>query len=157
MATAVPSKNAVMIKEGCLRSALSASCALRVVRRPVIREGQRLKDGGIACVLPTQACRELGAELVIGSDVWEMSSLLRFVGCQPRHPFGERLYPAHYRSASSYADVVIPVDVPLSGYLPGAAAAQRMIDAGEAAASRGPGGECLTPAGPQPFQSELFA
>jgi len=46
MATRLPSKEPVTIGEGRLASAISASCAQRVVRRPVVRDGERLRDGG---------------------------------------------------------------------------------------------------------------
>src|SRR5437667_1660466 len=58
VATAVPSNQVVTITDGHLSSAISASCAMRVLRRPVIRDGYKLKDGGIACVLPASVCRE---------------------------------------------------------------------------------------------------
>jgi len=74
--TELPLKQVMTISRGELASAISASCALRGVRRPVRREGKRLKDGGIACVLPSEACRAMGADFIIGSDVWEISSLL---------------------------------------------------------------------------------
>lgn len=131
VATVLPSKKAVALTEGNLASAVSASCALRIIRRPVAREGQRLKDGGIACVLPTLACRELGAEVVIASDVWELSSFLRGMRLQPTMPRGDRFYPAHYRIAVHHADLLIQPSVPPISYLPGAAAVERMIAAGE--------------------------
>jgi len=97
--TELPMKRVVAITNGELASAISASCALRGVRRPVKREGKQLKDGGIACVLPSEACRAMGADFVIGSDVWEFSSLLRGVGIDPHHPRAGRTYPSHYHSA----------------------------------------------------------
>ena len=136
VATSLPSKQAIAITRGRLASAISASCALRLIRRPVAREGQRLKDGGIACVLPTLACRELGAELVIASDVWEMSSLLRRAGLRPTALRGARLYPGHYRAAVRHADLLIEPSIPAAGYLPGPAAVERMIAAGEEATHR---------------------
>lgn len=133
VATALPLKRAVTITEGHLASAISASCALRVIRRSVVRAGQRLKDGGIACVLPAHACRELGAELVISSDVWELSSLLRGVGLHPARPRGQQFYPAHYRVALRHTDLLVQPSIPRAGYVPGAAAVERMIAAGEQA------------------------
>src|SRR5437868_5849495 len=62
VATAVPSRRIVVIRDGNLASAISASCAIPLLRRPVGREGERLVDGGVMCVLPALACRELGAE-----------------------------------------------------------------------------------------------
>src|ERR1700757_1458427 len=43
LATESLSKCAVPLTEGDLASAISASCALRVIRRPVKRDGKRLK------------------------------------------------------------------------------------------------------------------
>jgi NTE family protein len=129
--TELPGKRTVMITTGDLASAISASCALRGVRRPVRREGKRLKDGGIACVLPSEACRSMGADFIIGSDVWELSSLLRGFGIDPHHPRAGGTYPAHYRSAVRNTDLLIHPRVPLAGYLPGPQAIERMISAGE--------------------------
>lgn len=134
VATAVPSRQTVVMTSGHLASAVSASCAIPALRRPVSRDGMRLLDGGISCVLPTLACRELGAEFVIASDVWELSSLLRSAGCHPSHELKGRAYPFHYRLAVGHADLLVHPRVPLSGYLPGAAAVERMIRVGEQAA-----------------------
>lgn len=57
LTTELPGKRALVITTGDLASAISASCALRGIRKPVRREGKRLKDGGIACVLPSEAFR----------------------------------------------------------------------------------------------------
>jgi len=133
--TELPMKRVVAITNGELASAISASCALRGVRRPVKREGKQLKDGGIACVLPSEACRAMGADFVIGSDVWEFSSLLRGVGIDPHHPRADRTYPSHYHSAVRNTDILIHPRVPFAGYLPGPLAIDRMISAGENAAS----------------------
>ncbi len=135
VATLLPSRQPVSIREGRLASAINASCALRVVRRSVFREGRRLKDGGIACVLPARVCREMGADVVIASDVWELSSLLVSVGLSPDSPRRVRLYPAHYRSALAATDLLVRPRLPLRGYLPTARGLQRMIAAGEAAAN----------------------
>lgn len=132
VATTVPSGQPLTITSGVLASAISASCALRLVRRPVTRDGVKLKDGGFTCVLPTHACRNLGADFVIASDVWEWSALMRSIGCSPsRTP---RIYPSHYRFALSHADIHIHPEIPVSGYVPGALAVDRMIAVGERAA-----------------------
>lgn len=131
--TELPGKRAVVITQGELASAISASCALRGIRRPVKREGMRLKDGGIACVLPSEICRKMGADFIIGSDVWELSSILRTVGIHPHHPRVGRTYPAHYHSAVVHTDVLVHPRIPLAGYLPGPLALERMIAAGEQA------------------------
>jgi len=132
VATAVPSNKPVTITSGPLPSAISASCALRLLRRPVIREGLQLKDGGFSCVLPAHVCRELDAEVVIASDVWEWSSLMRSLGCSPSRI--AHVYPSHYRFALAHTDIHIHPEVPANGYVPGAAAVDRMIAVGERAA-----------------------
>jgi predicted acylesterase/phospholipase RssA len=134
VATKVPSGSAFTITTGQLSSAISASCALRVLRRPVEREGLQLKDGGFSCVLPTRACRELGADFVIASDVWEWSSVLRSFGCSPAKT--ARLYPSHYRFALAHADLHIHPEIPIKGYVPGPTAVDRMIAVGERATLR---------------------
>lgn len=131
LTTELPMKQPVTIMNGELVSAISASCALRGVRRPVTREGKRLKDGGIACVLPSEACRAMGADFVVGSDVWELSSVLRGFGIDPDHPRANRAYPSHYHSAVRNTDLLIVPSVPLAGYLPRPVAIEQMISAGE--------------------------
>jgi NTE family protein len=134
VATNVNANKAVTITSGPLASAISASCALRVLRRPVIRDGLRLKDGGFTCVLPTAACRALGAELVIASDVWEWSSLMRTLGYPLSNPhWSNRAYPSHYRLALSHTDIHIHPYIPAEGYVPGRTAVDRMIAVGERA------------------------
>ena len=134
VATMVPSSRPLTITSGILSSAISASCAVRLLRRPVVREGLKLKDGGFSCVLPTQACRELGADFVIASDVWEWSSVLRTLGCSPSRT--SRFYPSHYRLALSHTEIHIHPEIPVSGYVPHATAVDRMIAVGERAARR---------------------
>jgi hypothetical protein len=87
-------------------------------------------------VLPTLACRELGADVVIGSDVWELSSLLRSIGVHATHPHGGRLYPAHFRIALEQTDVLIQPRIPAGGYMPSTAAVDRRIAEGERAARK---------------------
>ena len=134
VSTIVSANRAIAISEGQLASAISASCALRLLRRPVIRESVRLKDGGFTCVLPAHACQELGADFVIASDVWEWSSLMRSLGCSPAEPgWQTRVYPMHYRFALSRTNLHIHPDIPASSYVPGSRAVNRMIAVGERA------------------------
>lgn len=134
IATELPGKSAVSMMEGNLASAISASCALRGIRRPVSRAGKLLKDGGIACVLPSAACRSLGAEFIIGADVWEVSYLLRGIGIGLDHPLANRAYPSHYQVALQHINLLIQPHIPWAGYLSGPQALERMILAGERAA-----------------------
>jgi len=134
--TIVPINRAITITDGHLASAISASCALRLLRRPVVREGLRLKDGGLTCVLPAHACQELGADFVIASDVWEWSSLMRSLGCSLAEPEKTRAYPLHYRFALSRTNLHIQPDIPATGYVPCSRAVNRMIAVGERATYR---------------------
>ncbi len=136
VATAVPSRRAAVIREGNLASAISASCAIPLLRRPVGREAERLVDGGLVCVMPALPCRELGAEFVIGSDVWVWSAVLQTLGCDPAQPLSARLYPAHYRREVRHTDLLIRPSIPFLGYVPGTAAIERLIAAGEQAAKQ---------------------
>jgi NTE family protein len=136
VAAAVPERRAVTITDGHLASAISASCSIPYLRRPVEREDQYLIDGGVACIMPSATCRELGAEFVIASDVWEYSSLLRTLGCHPSHPRHSRFYPQNYRVAVHDTDLHIHPSIPLRGYVPDITAIERMITAGEDAARR---------------------
>ena len=134
VSTIVPVNRAIAITKGRLASAISASCALRLLRRPIVRESLRLKDGGFTCVLPASACQELGADFVIASDVWEWSSLMRALGCSPADPGWKiRVYPSHYRFALSRTNLHIHPDIPAASYVPGPRAVNRMIAVGERA------------------------
>jgi NTE family protein len=132
VATTLPGKKPVTLTAGRLASAINASCAVRA-RRPVYREGKKLKDGGISCVLPSVACRELGADFIIASDVWEVSAVLRSVGLRHTHPRAHRAYPRHFIHAARHSDMLIQTDIPVAGYWPGSASVDRLIAAGEAA------------------------
>jgi NTE family protein len=137
VASVIPSNRALTMTSGSLPLAISASCAVRLLRRPVIREGLQLKDGGFSCVLPAGVCRELGAELVISSDVWEWGSLMRSFGPSPlNRRWASWAYPSHYRFALAQTDIHIHPEIPASGYIPSAAAVDRMIAIGERTASR---------------------
>jgi len=76
----------------------------------------------------------MGANFIIGSDVWEVGSLLRGVGIHPLHPRAGYAYPRHYSAAIRNTDVLIHPRIPLVGYLPGPRAVERMISAGADAA-----------------------
>ena len=134
IATTVPDGQTVVLNSGKLAPAISASCAIRVLRRPVSLDGNRLKDGGISCVLPSVVCRQMGADYVIGSDVWEFSAILRGLGVTPAHHSASRLYPRQFLLALSNTDTLIQTSVPLIGYLPGPRSIDRLVAAGEAAA-----------------------
>ncbi|MGQ9897006.1 MAG: patatin-like phospholipase family protein [Acidobacteriota bacterium] len=129
-----PSRQMVVLGEGDLPSAISASCALPGVRRPVLREGLALLDGGIACPLPAEPVRKLGATHVIASDVLGISSVLRAIGIELTTPSVRRFFPAHYRQALDATDILIAPSIPLIGMLPIGSGLDAIIAAGEATA-----------------------
>lgn len=134
-ATAVSSKRTVVLDSGKLAPAISASCALHG-RHPVVLGGERLKDGGFSCVLPSRVCRDLGADTVIASDVWEFSALVRGAGIGPVHRRARTVYPDHYMRAVACTDLLIQPRIPLSSYVLAPGFVDRLIASGEAAARR---------------------
>jgi NTE family protein len=136
IATSLPGKRTVILRTGKLASAISASCCVRVVRRPVSLNGEKLKDGGISCVLPSLECRDLGAEFIIASDVWEYSAFFRDLGISHEHRRARHVYPHHYLHAVRSADMLVQPDIPITVYVPGMISVDRLIAAGEAATHR---------------------
>lgn len=59
----------VHIGDGDLMTAVKASCAVPALFKPVKFGDRWLIDGGIMNALPVTACREMGADVVIGVDV----------------------------------------------------------------------------------------
>ncbi len=60
----------IVLKEtGDLALAIRASCTVPGVFAPVRHEGKWLIDGGVTSLVPTEAVRDLGAEIVIAVDV----------------------------------------------------------------------------------------
>ncbi|MEZ4483212.1 MAG: patatin-like phospholipase family protein [Syntrophotaleaceae bacterium] len=59
-----------IFEEGGLRQAVAASCAIPGLLPPVEMDGRYLVDGGWVDAVPVAAARHLGADLVIGVDVY---------------------------------------------------------------------------------------
>jgi NTE family protein len=133
VATGLSDRQPRVLLSGNLASAINASCALALVRWPVMRDGEKLKDGGMSCVLPAEACRALGADFVIASDVWAWSAFARQLGFGHGRPGHQWMYPRQYLRSVQAADLVIQPKIPLSGYMPGQAAVERLVRAGQEA------------------------
>lgn len=69
VAVDLKSGDEVIINEGNLAKAVSASCAVPLVFTPVEWEGYRLVDGGLSNVIPSDVARQLGAEVVVSVDI----------------------------------------------------------------------------------------
>ncbi|MDY6845379.1 MAG: patatin-like phospholipase family protein, partial [Thermodesulfobacteriota bacterium] len=59
----------VILKDGSIRKAVSASCAIPGVLAPISFNGSELVDGGVVDCVPIQPAFKMGAHLVIGVDV----------------------------------------------------------------------------------------
>jgi NTE family protein len=136
VAAEISSMRQITITEGDLASAISASCAIPGVRRPVIRNGMRLWDGGLVCVLPTIVCREMGADFVISSDVWELGNLLRKLDKLPGNEMRRSLFFTNFKKAQQESDLLITSVIPLSCFIPGKTAVDRLLKEGEIAARK---------------------
>lgn len=65
------SSEEVVLREGSLRKAVSASCAIPGILPPVKMNGRELVDGGWIDRVPVGPAREMGADLVVAVDVAE--------------------------------------------------------------------------------------
>lgn len=61
----------IVLRKGRVAKAVHASCAVPGLVKPVRIDNRLLMDGGIVDNLPAVAARELGADFVIGIDVFE--------------------------------------------------------------------------------------
>lgn len=61
----------VVLTEGSLAKAVQASCSIPMVFEPVRWNGRLLSDGGLVDNLPVLAAREIGADYVIGVDIFQ--------------------------------------------------------------------------------------
>ncbi len=66
----IETRERVMLREGRLATAVRASCSIPGLVTPVLLNGRLLCDGGIIDNLPDEAVRELGADYVIGVDIF---------------------------------------------------------------------------------------
>src|SRR5271168_3715163 len=69
VATDLGSGCPVVFREGNLTDAIRASCAFPGLFEPVQLGTRSLADGGLVAPVPTQAVRELGADIVVGVSV----------------------------------------------------------------------------------------
>ncbi|MCM1533148.1 MAG: patatin-like phospholipase family protein [Corallococcus sp.] len=59
----------VVLNSGNVSQAVSASCAVPALFKPVEIDGMLLVDGGLLNNMPADVCRRMGAEIVIGVDL----------------------------------------------------------------------------------------
>ena len=59
----------ITLSEGKVATAVAASSSMPSIFPPVKTDGKLLIDGGVLCRVPTQQCKEMGADVVIAVDV----------------------------------------------------------------------------------------
>ena len=69
VATDVTTGEAVILRNGKFPEAIRASMAIPGVFSPMTINGQRLVDGGLVNNFPTDVCRDMGADIIIGVEV----------------------------------------------------------------------------------------
>jgi NTE family protein len=70
VATDVDADESVVITEGTLAPAIEASCSVSGIVAPVALNGRRLADGIFVNAVPVSVVQEMGADYVIGVDVF---------------------------------------------------------------------------------------
>ena len=69
VAVDISSGQEVVLTQGSVAKAVSASCAVPALFKPVEIDGMVLVDGGLLNNMPADVCRTMGAEIVIGVDL----------------------------------------------------------------------------------------
>ena len=65
----IASGNEIVLNSGSVSKAVSASCAVPALFTPVKMDDMLLVDGGLLNNMPSDVCRRMGAEIVIGVDL----------------------------------------------------------------------------------------
>ncbi|MBO5926940.1 MAG: patatin-like phospholipase family protein [Clostridia bacterium] len=111
--TDLDSGEEVVIKNGNLISAISASCAIPPVFKPIIIDGKRLVDGAFVNSIPADVCKKMGADYILGIDLspenpMNFSAIKVLQGFYKNHKIKKRS-----RSYNGYrfADVIIAPDL----------------------------------------------
>lgn len=69
VAVDISSGNEVVLCSGNVAQAVSASCSVPALFKPVALDGMMLVDGGLLNNMPADVCRNMGADVVIGVDL----------------------------------------------------------------------------------------
>ncbi len=59
----------IIFDTGSVTDAVSASCAVPIIFKPLVKDGMHLVDGGLLNNIPADVCRMLGADVVVTVDV----------------------------------------------------------------------------------------
>lgn len=138
VATDIRTGEAVVIKEGKVAKAVSASSAFPGFFAPEEIEGRFLVDGGVAANVPVEVARKMGAEFVIASDVIPC----KFIHGLPRDPlqvFGRSLDLILKKLSceeAQGADILVELEMEEDIWHLDLHKAKKLIAAGEVAAHR---------------------
>jgi NTE family protein len=113
-ATDMRTGQAVVLNSGPLASAVQASCSIPGIITPVILNGRLLCDGGITNNVPVSIARQLGADYVIGVDIFEPNLQWPSLGPLGRGLAALEIMIEHAGSGTKTADCLIAPE--LSGY-----------------------------------------
>lgn len=69
VAVDIVSGDEVVLNSGSVAQAVSASCAVPVLFTPVVMDDMMLVDGGLLNNMPSDVCRRMGADIVVGVDL----------------------------------------------------------------------------------------
>ncbi len=69
VAVDIRSGNEVILNDGDVATAVSASCAVPALFTPVLLGDRLLVDGGLLNNMPADVCRRMGADVVVGVDL----------------------------------------------------------------------------------------
>jgi predicted acylesterase/phospholipase RssA/CRP-like cAMP-binding protein len=109
---------AVILRSGCVATAIRASTAIPLMMKPVHHQGRVLVDGGVVHKIPAVLARSMGADLVIAVDVAKPPD----IKSQPRNLFDSLFGVLDVMSQHlvedelEWADIILRPQAPVSGY-----------------------------------------
>ncbi|HQW83280.1 MAG TPA: patatin-like phospholipase family protein [Ferruginibacter sp.] len=116
MATDLETGDLVVLDTGNINTALRATMAIPSVFSAVARDGKRLVDGGLVRNFPVKNVKEMGADIVIGSNVTNGLSKIDKI----KNPVDVLLQMAFYREAGDFKEELpltnIYIHMPMEEY-----------------------------------------
>ena len=116
MATDLETGNLVVMDTGNVITALRATMAIPSVFSAVTRDGMKLVDGGLVRNFPVKNVKEMGADIVIGSNVTNGLAKINKI----KNPVDVLLQMAFYREAGDFKEELpltnIYIHMPLEEY-----------------------------------------
>ena len=114
VATDLNTGQTVVLDSGPLAPAVQASCSIPGIIAPVWLNGRLLCDGGVTDNVPVSVARQLGADYVIGVDIFEPNLQWPWLGPLGRGLAALEIMIEHAGGGTKTADCLIAPD--LSGY-----------------------------------------